>query len=213
MQATRDENKLDVFIEGRKRKTYVGSLERSSEQKYTFYYDKKYLKSGNAIPLGPDIPLSKAKHEIKGKLFATFVDRIPSKRNPAYGDYCRQEGISPNEKNPIILLGTIGKRGPSSFVFESVMRNHYLVEEDIKKFKASTGLSFKDIALAFDINYVTLYKITNERSSDSTTTKLIRLYLNYPNCLADQLQFTSKYLHHQAVETIMYYLKQNNLIS
>ena len=48
------------------------------------------------------------------------MDRIPSKENPAYPDYCKSQGISVNETNPIILLIAIGKRGPSTFIFEPV---------------------------------------------------------------------------------------------
>src|SRR6202022_1252354 len=89
--------------------------------RYELTYNKKYAHSKNAIPIGPDLHLFKLHHQSKkGKLFSSFIDRIPEKSNPAYKDYCKAEGISSTEKNPIILLGTIGKRGPSSFIFEPV---------------------------------------------------------------------------------------------
>ncbi len=209
---TRENNKLNVFIEGRRRKTYVGVLESKPNKKFVFCYDKKYLKSETSIPLGPDIPLNKIRHESEGKLFSTFKDRIPSRRNPAYEDYCKQEGISQEEKNPIVLLGTIGKRGPSSFIFESIVIDNYNVQEELKKFKEDTEISIKDIAIVFDINYVTLHKIMKGQSSDSSTSRLIRIYLNYPRCLSDQLKTTSALLHYHVVESVMNYLEKNELL-
>jgi len=211
MQTIRDSNKLHIFIEGRRRKAFVGILESKPNKKFIFCYDKKYLKSESSIPLGPDIPLNKIRHESEGKLFPSFKDRIPSRKNPAYEDYCKQEGISPKEKNPIILLGTIGKRGPSSFIFESLLIDEYDLEKELNKFKEATKISIKDIAIAFDVNYVTLHKIMKGQSSDSSTGKLIRIYLSYPKCLSDQLKVTSSLLHYRIVESIIIYLEKNEL--
>jgi hypothetical protein len=53
-------------------------------------YDQDYVLSKSAIPL-------------------------PSRKNPAYEDYCRSQGISKDEDNLSVLLGTIGKRGAFQF--------------------------------------------------------------------------------------------------
>src|SRR2546428_10963427 len=110
---------MDVYTEGRKRRLYVGDLSYSVEgDKYRFEYDESYLHSPSAIQLGPDLALDKKIHVSEpGKLFLSFADRLPDPSNPAYQEYCVSQGISVDEKNPIILLGTIGRRGPSTFVF------------------------------------------------------------------------------------------------
>jgi HipA-like protein len=219
MNLTLDNNKIYVYIEGRRRKVFVGILELknklSKSRKFIFCYDKKYLKSDSSIPLGPDIPLSKIKHESEGKLFPSFKDRIPSKKNPAYEDYCRQEGISINERNPIILLGTIGKRGPSSFVFEAIYNDSYSVKENLSQFRKQTGLSRHDVALAFNLNYVTLNRVEMGTSTDSNILKLIQIYLEYPKCLEEQLILTSRLLHHRAEHALRDYIekKYNSNIS
>jgi len=206
-----DKTKLHIYIEGRRRKSFVGILEyKANTKKYIFCYEKKYLRADNSIPLGPDIPLSKIRHEAEGKLFASFKDRIPSRRNPAYVDYCRQEGIEVTEKNPIILLGTIGKRGPSSFIFEAIYYDDFDVRKELQEFRKKTGLSLQDIAYAFNLNYVTVQRIESGKSKDANVMKLIRIYLEYPQCLKDQLKLTSCYLHQQAVQKLMDYIDEKS---
>ena len=210
MTATLDNKRINVYIEGRRRKTFVGTLESKQDgMKFVFCYTKKYLQADNSIPLGPDIPLSKIKHESVGKLFESFIDRIPSKRNPAYKDYCRQEEISPEETNPIILLGTIGKRGPSSFVFESIYDYSYDIRKNLLHFKNQTGISLQDIATAFSLNYVTVQRIQAGKSKDVNTIRLIRIFLEYPKCLSDQLELTRHKLHHKVVSSIADYAEKD----
>lgn len=158
-----DKNRLQVFCETRKRRIFVGELTYNpKEDKYEFIYDKKYIHTKNAIPIGPDLDLFKLHHQSeKGKIFSSFLDRIPEKSNPAYKDYCESQGISPKEKNLIILLGTIGKRGPSSFIFEPVYFSKFK-PSDIKNFREALGVTQHDIAQAFDINQTTLQRIESE---------------------------------------------------
>src|ERR1700692_4174096 len=106
---------VDVFLERRKTHLYVGQLRKEIDH-YIFTYNDQYLHSRNIIPLGPEFPLTKKEFKSK-KLFPSLEDRIPSKLNPAYLEYCQLLGIDPKETNLLILLSTIGKRGPSSFVF------------------------------------------------------------------------------------------------
>ena len=96
-----DENRLQIFHEGRKRRVFVGDLTYNKEKdRYELIYDKNYARSKNAIPISPDLTLFKLRHQsAKGKLFPSFLDRIPEKSNPAYKDYCKAQGIALNEKN------------------------------------------------------------------------------------------------------------------
>src|SRR5437870_1618161 len=104
-----DENRLQIFHEGRKRRVLVGELiYKKGKDRYELIYNKSYASSKNAIPIGPDLTLFKLRHQSeKGQLFSSLIDRLPMKSNPAYKDYCHAQGVSPNEKNPIILLGSI----------------------------------------------------------------------------------------------------------
>lgn len=142
-----DETRLSVYHEGRKRRIFVGELKYLKEQdQYTFTYDKIYAHSKRAIPLSPELDLFKLKHvSAQGKLFLAFQDRIPSRENPAYEDYCISQGISVDENNPIILLGFIGHRGPSSFIFEPVYDVDFSTE-DIKTLRKTLNLSQHDFA-------------------------------------------------------------------
>lgn len=168
----RDENRLQIFHEGRKRRVYVGELiYDKGKDRYELIYDQKYAHSKNAIPIAPTLDLFKIKHKSeKRKLFPAFVDRIPDRENPAYGDYCKAEGISTKEKNPIVLLGSIGRRGPSSFVFEPVYKADFSAAK-IRELRDELKISQQDFANAFDMNRLTLLKIENGKSSDASTLK------------------------------------------
>ncbi len=202
MGLSRDKNKLDVYVELRKQKLFVGILQQQdSFPQYVFIYDKRYAHSNRPLALGPDLPVTKIRHESEF-LFESFQDRIPSRKNPAYKDYCQQVGIEVTEQNFIILLGTIGRRGPSSFVFESVLYDDFDVIKKLKDFRQRTGLSLRDISLAFGLNSVTLQRIEAGQSKDRNVIRLIRIYMEHPDCLQFQLRLSARYLHHKVIDTL-----------
>lgn len=191
-----DENHLQIFHESRKRRVFVGELIYDKEkEKYELIYDKNYVDSKNAIPIGPDLNLFKLHHRSeKGKLFSSFIDRIPDKSNPAYKDYCKSQGIPPNEKNPIILLGSIGKRGPSSFIFEPVYSSKFN-PTDITKLREKLKITQHDIAEAFDLSKTTLQRIESGTSHDLSTLKRVQILLEFPEVALWQLKQTGSRVH------------------
>jgi DNA-binding XRE family transcriptional regulator len=191
-----DPHRLQVFHEGRKRRTFVGELIYSKEKdRYEFTYNRKYTLSRNAIPVGPDLNLFKLHHVSKrGEIFKSIHDRIPDKSNPAYADYCLSQGISPNEKNLILLLGTIAHRGPSSFIFEPVYKDDFNVS-DIKKLREELQITQHDFAEAFDINQQTLQRMESGASQDLNTLKRIQILLNFPEVALWQLKKSSARVH------------------
>lgn len=186
---------LNVFSEGRKRRVFVGTLTYDENKNcFEFRYDSKYAKSKTAIPIGKELDLFKKTHVSKGKLFPSFADRIPSKENPAYVDYCRSQGIDVDEENPIKLLVSIGKRGPSTFIFEPIFHNEFSVN-DIKKFRDELGISMNDMALAFDLNPPTLQRLEASGKADLATLRRIEIYLKFPKVAMWQLTLTTGRLH------------------
>lgn len=201
MPLSKDQNKIEVYLEGRRRRAFVGTLLFNKERdQYQFIYDQKYAKSEKAIPIGPDLSLFKKTHwSEKGKLFPSFADRIPSRSNPAYEEYCRSQGISVNERNQIVLLGTIGRRGPSSFVFEPVVLDKFDVSE-IAKFRKEIGISRYELAVAFDLNEVTLQRLETSKSTDANTLKRIQIYLEFPEVALWQLATTGHRVSNETQE-------------
>jgi hypothetical protein len=190
-----DSTKLNVFSESRKRRIFVGVLSWDRlKNTFEFKYDQKYSKSKTAIPIGRELDLFKKAHSSKGKLFPSFTDRIPSRENPAYEDYCKSQGISVTEDNPIILLVSIGKRGPSTFVFEPVFPNSFNFA-DVKKFRESNAISIHDFALAFDLNPPTLQRLESGDKTDLGTIRRIQIYLEFPRVAMWQLEMNSGKLH------------------
>lgn len=203
-----DKNHLHIFHEGRKRRVFVGELIYNEEKdKYELIYDKQYARSKNAIPISPDLNLFKLHHQsAKGKLFPSFSDRIPERSNPAYKDYCKAQGISLNEKNPIILLGTIGKRGPSSFIFEPVYPNEF-DPANIIQLRELLQITQHDLAQAFDISKATLQRIESGASQDMNTLKRIQILFKFPEVALWQLKQTGSYVHSSVLSKLVKYFE------
>lgn len=184
-----DPTKIQIFHELKKRRVYVGELIYDKKRDvYELRYDQNYVNSKNAISIGPELDLFKIVHVSKqGQLFPMFLDRIPDKTNPAYNDYCNSQGISPDEKNPIILLGSIGARGPSSFVFERVYETDFSAA-DIIKIREELQITQYDLAIAFGVKNVTLQRIESGVGSDENTIKLLQIYFNFPEVALWQLE-------------------------
>lgn len=193
-----------VYLERRKSKELVGFLQQRThegKQQYEFIYDDHYLQRKNAIPLGPEFPLTKKNFSSK-KLFPTFEDRIPSKENPAYPEYCRAAGISPAEGNPFILLTTIGRKGPSSFVFEpSFPKEENALE--ISRFRQNLGLTIREFATAFDISPATVQKLEREKNSGSEAAKRLSIYLKFPKVALHEIQKNKAALHGNVFQKII----------
>lgn len=190
-----DSSQLHVFSESRKRRIFVGTLNfDKTKNQFEFKYDVKYAKSKKAIPIGKELDLFKKTNISKGKLFPSFADRIPSKDNPAYEDYCKSQGISANEENPIILLVAIGRRGPSTFIFEPVFKNEFSYL-DVKRFREDLGLSINDFSLAFDINPPTLQRLESGKKADLGTIRRIQIYLSFPKVAMWQIEMNAGKLH------------------
>jgi HipA-like protein len=167
-----------VYLERRKSRKLVGELTYSFKKHlYVFVYDKAYLRA-NHIPLGPELPLSPKKFT-SPTLFEPFVDRLPSRENPAYRDYCIAENIDVSEQDPFILLTTIGRRGPSSFIFERKKQSPMGAQE-LKLFRQELGLTTREFAIGFAIGTKTLISIENGHSGGRDTMKRLELYIRFP---------------------------------
>jgi len=203
-----DKNRLHVFHEGRKRRVFVAELIYNKEKdRYELTYNYNYANSKTAIPISPDLSLFKEKHySKKGTMFPAFIDRIPEKSNPAYVSYCKSQGISPNEANLIVLLGAIGKRGPSSFIFEPVYTNEFGPNE-ITKLRENLCITQYDFAEAFDINKATLQRVESGNSRDLNTLKRIQILLEFPEVALWQLQQTGSRVHKDVFNRLMGYFK------
>lgn len=203
-----DEHRLKIFHESRKRRILVGELIYDKKNdRYELIYDKNYAYFKNAIPISPDLDLFKLHHQSeKGKLFPSFIDRIPDKSNPAYSDYCNMQGISTAEKNPIILLGSIGKRGPSSFVFEPVYYSEF-DSSDISNLRKKLQITQHDLAKALDISQTTLQRIEAGASSDLNTLKYMQILLKFPEVALWQLKLTGGQVHRDVSTKLMKYFQ------
>ncbi len=157
------DNKIDVFSQIASRRIFVGNIWRERGL-FHFAYDKKYRRLKKSVALGPEFPLWKESFSSK-KFFPSLADRIPSRENPAYEDYCRQWGISAKEDDPLVLLTAIGRRGPSTFVFERTPRSYSA--EKLKNFRERIGLNQRDFALLFGTTQATLTKLETGKGQNA----------------------------------------------
>ncbi len=168
---------IDVYLEKYTSRQYVGQLSRKKDQ-FIFNYDQKYLYDKKAVALGPEFPCSQKTYQSQ-ELFVSFADRIPSKQNPAYEEYCEMTGISPDEKDPFVLLSTIGQKGPSSFVFTPVY-DYKFTRKDLKMFRQNLKLSIRDFAKVFDFSPAAIHRIETGKSSGKDVLKRAELYSLFP---------------------------------
>ncbi len=197
-----DPKQLEVYHEGRRRRVLVGTLAYiAKSSRYVFTYDAKYLRQKQSIPLGPELPLTKQAHQSKPRaLFPSLTDRIPSRENPAYIDYCAAAGIDVSESNLIVLLTTIGRRGPSTFVFEPVYQfDRAAFVAELKAFRERLGISLWEFAAAFDVPYLTIQRIENGKSKDMLTMRLVNCYLALPEAARWQLKLSGRRVNREAL--------------
>ena len=188
---------------------YVGRL-RKSNRNFMFEYDEAYQYSDNPLPIGPDLPINKKTHSSL-KLFPSFEDRIPSKQNPAYKEYCQSVGISPSEKNPFILLAKLGRKGPSSFIIAPVLESPSFSKEDLKRFRKELNLSLREFSDIFDVSTASLYRTENNKTSGKQILKKISVYYNFPKTALEKLQHTGHKINDQKRQFIEDFFRRNLL--
>jgi HipA-like protein len=201
-----------IYLERKKSRLFVGELTYTAKTNmYIFVYDKAYLRA-NLIPLGPELPLSPKKFT-SSTLFEPFIDRLPSRENPAYQDYCAAENIEVTEQDPFVLLTTIGKRGPSSFIFER-RKQAPVGAQALKAFRQELGLTTREFAIGFAIGAKTLLSIENGHSSGRDAMKRLELYIRFPEVALFEFQRNCAAIHRdkrKQVERILTARKANQL--
>ena len=183
---------INIYSQTQTKRTFVGKLWREGK-KYFFEYGKSYKKLRNALPLGPELPLWKGRVS-SNTLFLAVSDRIPSKNNPAYKDYCREWGVSENEKDVFILLTTIARRGPSTFVFEAASKSEYAASQ-LKDFRTRLGLTQSDFEALFNISHMTLSRLEAGKSKNDFYIRYFELFNEVPQALAWMLEKRGQFLH------------------
>lgn len=190
---------VQVFLEFKSRRLYVGLLTKVKNY-FHFEYDQKYLRARSAISLGPEMPLTRRIFQSES-LFIPFSDRIPSQENPAYVEYCEATGISKYETNPFILLTTIARRGPSSFIFEP-WYNDTFTGKDLLIFRKSLGLSVKEFATCFEFSAASITRIELNKSSGRDLLKRAEIYAHHPEVALEQIKKHGGILHSNKQKTI-----------
>lgn len=190
---------VQVFLERRATRLLVGVL-RKEQTMFCFEYDRKYVQAKNVIPLGPEMPLTRRAYRSE-TLFIPFLDRIPSRENPAFEEYCEATGISANEKDPFVLLTHIAHRGPSSFIFEPLYSNNFSAE-DLLAFRKRLGLTVREFAACFDFTQAALTRVERKSSSGREILKRAEIYARFPDVALDQIKRNGGFLSTQKRKAI-----------
>lgn len=172
---------VQVFLEIKKSRLFVGKLSQKTKKEtlyFRFQYDPLYMSNPFAIPVGPELLLTSEEYE-SPILFPSFQDRIPSTENIAYADYCNIMGISEQEQNPLVLLSTIGRKGPSSFIFAPLFKEDFSIE-DLKAYQKQLELTTEEFSVLFDTPLLTLQKMESKQISGKEILKRIKIYQKFP---------------------------------
>lgn len=197
---------VQVFLEFFKTRIPVGILKEENDG-FEFCYDDKYLKHKAALPLGVEFPLTQKKFCSK-EMFPTFLDRIPDKDNPAYKDYCTQALIPVTVTDPIVLVSTIGKRGPSSFIFEPIFKNDFSWEI-VESFMSMFNLSVNDLATIFGVSPSIISKIKAGKSSGKEVMNLLEIVFSSFESLHFILQKNGASIHPKKIDRIYKFINSN----
>ncbi|MBF0107398.1 MAG: hypothetical protein HQM16_18975, partial [Deltaproteobacteria bacterium] len=119
---------------------------------------------------------------------------IPFKKNPAYKDYCREWGISESEDDVFILLTTIGRRGPSTFIFEPALECNFTPAE-LKKFRTRLGLTQSEFENLFYISHMTLVRLENGKLQNNFYMNYLNLFSEVPEALTWLVKKRGQLLH------------------
>ena len=183
---------IDVYLEKRKTRLYVGRLSQEKPS-FVFEYSEPYMKGAYPIAVGPDLPLGKKRYSSL-KLFPSFEDYIPSKRNPAYKEYCQMTGISPDEEDLMILLSAF-RKGPSSFVLEPVFEKTSFSGKDLKKLRQDLKLSIREFADVFNVSSPAIYRIENNKASGKQVLEELKMFIESPILALDKIHKTGTRIH------------------
>jgi HipA-like protein len=194
---------VDVYLQKRKSREYVGRLFREGE-KFVFTYNDSYLYNDRAIPLGPDLPLTKNRFSSRS-LFSTFEDRIPSRKNPAYSEYCKMVGIDPSEDDLLTLVATLGQKGPSSFIF-SPASTLGLKNEDVLNFRKNLNLTVREFSELFDFAPATINRIEKKTISGKDSLKRLEIYYYFPEVALYEVKKNRFKIHEQKIKHVEEYL-------
>lgn len=184
--------KINVWSQTKSKRTFVGSLFKQRGC-FVFCYDEAYVQSDDAVALGPEFPLVQ-RHFSRRKLFASLADRIPEKRNPAYADYCYQWGIDPKEKDPFVLLTTIGRRGPSTFVFDPDDKDTFDAQA-LKKFRQKLQLNQREFAALFGLYQATLARLESGKAENENILRYLKLCAEVPCAMKWLLEKRGQQIH------------------
>lgn len=203
---------VDVFIDKRKSRVFVGRLSKTKQTNeapagYKFEYDAKYLYSTYPVSIGPELPLTQ-KVFFSNEMFESFADRIPSKDNPAYADYCMKFGIAPEEKDWFVLVSTIGSRGPSSFIFEPVPPEAHASGKEIKKYRKELGLTIREFCLLFDLSPFTLQKIEVQKQTGREILKRLTIYIHFPKVAMYEIKRNGRKIHSNSLKKVIKKIKE-----
>ncbi|OPX32418.1 MAG: hypothetical protein B1H09_00445 [Gemmatimonadaceae bacterium 4484_173] len=188
---------LAVFAEGKRTRKLAGILRRVMNQSgvegFQFTYEDDFLEWSKAVAVGPEMPLTERSF-FSPLLFPSFRDRIPSKENPAYSEYCAATGIEVEEKDPLVLLATIGKRGPSCFVFEPLIQDSFKAGDAIA-FRKSLELSLREFGRLFDFAPYTIQKIEAGKASGRDVLKRMEIYAKFPEVAWFEMNRNRAFIH------------------
>lgn len=205
-------NAVDVYLQKRKARKYVGKLFRKKNS-YVFEYNDSYLYNAKSIPIGPDLPLTKKQFTSKN-LFTSFEDRIPSSKNPAYNEYCKMVGLDPGEKDPLTLVALLGQKGPSSFVLGPAA-NPSITGIDIVSFRKKLRLTVREFSNLFDFSAATINRLEKNKTSGKDALKRLEIYLNNPKVAAKEIKKNKNKVSEEKIKFIFnnIYLQNHKIVS
>ena len=91
-------------------------------------------------------------------------------------------------------MTTIGKRGPSSFIFEAKYEEVFR-SEDVKFFRDELNLTTKEFSVAFVISEKTLISLEKGESKGRDIMRRLELYIRFPRVALFEFRRNAARIH------------------
>ena len=105
-------------------------------------------------------------------------------------------GIDTSERDPFILLSTVGSKGPSSFIFHPIFKRD-ITPKEIVEFRHTLGLTTREFAAVFEFSQNSLNALERGRRAGIEIIKRLEILLRFPEVALYFLLINRGHLTHE----------------
>ena len=111
----------------------------------------------------------------------------------------------------MVLLATLGRRGPSSFIFEGV-RPESDTATNVAEYRQKLGLTIREFAAIFSASAASIQKLEHGRGVGGELIKRLSIYMTFPEIAAWEAVNNRAKIHDNKYQVLLKKLKQIKIV-